>query len=458
MATPNSATDGHFKDAILAGLAEHANVAQFVSFSPGIPERRFAVMHDAQLSGVRTEEAIEALLTRAPDGRVNVRSFLPEQPQSHDFIYGLSTTAEATAAVRRLAQQGLYTIVNETIDVNDGGVSGVSYGDIIEFAPKDTPRCVEKPGTASLSNQLCMSVLRAVYGFAPALPDDPTLRVEFSIHPIRRGHRHDHTIIWEVEQLPAVRLVPSLSWPNRFSELIGDKTFGLLIAHCIGCSVPMTTVVNRSVAPFTFGTPTGSREPWLRTAPTVQVPGRFTTRRGWVDPFTLLNDEDKTGTSIPSVLAQEGVAAEFSGAAAADESGGLLIEGVCGSGEAFMQGEAAPDDLPAIVVAAVNQAYSRIAATLGPARFEWVFDGEVAWIVQLHRGAVTSTSQVIVAGKARTEHRFLVTDGLEALRALVASLKGTGDGIVLVGRVGVTSHFGDVLRKAGIPSRIEEAA
>jgi hypothetical protein len=28
------------------------------------------------------------------------------------------------------------------------------------------------------------------------------------------------------------------------------------------------------------------------------------------------------------------------------------------------------------------------------------------------------------------------------------------DGIVVVGEVGITSHFGDVLRRAGIPSRI----
>jgi hypothetical protein len=33
---------------------------------------------------------------------------------------------------------------------------------------------------------------------------------------------------------------------------------------------------------------------------------------------------------------------------------------------------------------------------------------------------------------------------------------GTWNGIILLGHVGVTSHFGDLLRRARIPSRIEE--
>ena len=45
-----------------------------------------------------------------------------------------------------------------------------------------------------------------------------------------------------------------------------------------------------------------------------------------------------------------------------------------------------------------------------------------------------------------------------ALRELIATINGAGDGIILVGRIGITSHFGDVLRRARIPSRIEEPA
>ena len=50
--------------------------------------------------------------------------------------------------MRTLAADGYFTIVNETVDTADGGVSGVVLGDIMEFAPLDTPRGVEKPGAS----------------------------------------------------------------------------------------------------------------------------------------------------------------------------------------------------------------------------------------------------------------------------------------------------------------------
>jgi hypothetical protein len=43
------------------------------------------------------------------------------------------------------------------------------------------------------------------------------------------------------------------------------------------------------------------------------------------------------------------------------------------------------------------------------------------------------------------------------LRLLIPRAQHESSGIILVGQVGVTSHFGDVLRKAQIPSRIESA-
>jgi hypothetical protein len=45
--------------------------------------------------------------------------------------------------------------------------------------------------------------------------------------------------------------------------------------------------------------------------------------------------------------------------------------------------------------------------------------------------------------------------GIEELRELVDQLSGTDEGIVLVGSAGITSHLGDILRRARIPSRIE---
>jgi hypothetical protein len=95
-------------------------------------------------------------------------------------------------------------------------------------------------------------------------------------------------------------LTSQINWPNRFSRFVGDKVFGLLVADAIGLAVPRTTAVSRKIAPFAFGLSTESCEWWTRTAPTEQVPGKFTTRRGWTDPFDLLRREDP-GVPLPGV-------------------------------------------------------------------------------------------------------------------------------------------------------------
>jgi hypothetical protein len=226
------------------------------------------------------------------------------------------------------------------------------------------------------------------------------------------------------------------------------------VAWLSGFRVPCTLVIPRRVAPFSFGDG-GTLEPWTRTAPTEQVPGRFTTQRGWLDPFALMNREDPSGTAIASVLHQHGIDAVAAGAAATQADGTRVIEGVRGFGDAFMVGERAPETLPPAVLERVTEVHSRLERTLGAARCEWVDDGTATWIVQLHHGASVSLGRTIVPGAPPRYHRFDLTRGLEALRALVETLRAGDDGIALVGEIGVTSHFGDVLRRAGIPSRIE---
>jgi hypothetical protein len=403
-------TAAHYKDVILDQLARHGNIAQFVSFDPALRQR---------------------------------------------FVYGINQVSAVVDQLQRFSAAGLYSIVNETVDIHDGGVSGVACGGVVEFAPDDTPRCVEKSGTAAVSRALAFDIFRTVYGFEPDLPKDPTLRVEFSLHPLRRGFRHQHSIVWEIESVPASHPEsPMPRWPNRFSQVIGDKAFGLLVAACLGFDVPFTLVIPRRLAPFSFGEG-GLAEPWIRTAPAEQSPGRFTTRRGWLDPYRLLQQEDPEAAWIASVLHQRGVDARASGAAIAQSDGHVAIEGVHGFGDRFMVGDRAPEPLPQSVIHRVRETYERAAGLLGPVRFEWVDDGERIWIVQLHAGSSVSAGRVIVPGEARRFQRFDVGQGLEALRALVASVKDAGEGIVLVGFVGVTSHFGDILRRAGVPSRLE---
>jgi len=441
------------KDSVLHQLANSANIAQFVSFDPSGRQRHARIGgYEIDHSFSSMSEAAQALLQSS--GSVNIRSFEPHSSKSRDFIYGLKMAGEVAAQVAKLAATGLYTIINETIDVNDGGVSGVALGSIVEFAPGDTPRCVEKPGTVSMDKNLALQVLETVYGFAPDLfRYRSSERVEFSIHPIRRGTRQEHTIVWELEDVGDFDSSVDIAWPNRFSRFIGDKAFGLLVADALGLPVAATTVFPRLLPPFAFGKKTESAETWIRTCPTEQEPGRYTTHRGWLDPFKLMSDEDPDGTKIASVLAQEGVNAAYSGSLIVELDGGIVIQGAKGYGDDFMLGRTI-DDLPKPIENSVADLFEQARSHLGPIRFEWVHDGSTVWIVQLHKGATRSLGNTVFPGEASWFHRFEVNEGIEALRDLIGRTK-PHEGIVLVGRVGITSHLGDLLRRASIPSRIE---
>jgi hypothetical protein len=262
-----------------------------------------------------------------------------------------------------------------------------------------------------------------------------------------------HTLMWEYEGTDIAPAQAAMKWPNRFSQHIGDKTFGLLVAHAIGLPVPRTTCFARRVAPFVFGQKTASHEVWVRTSPRVQEPGRYTTVKGWVDPFKLLAIEDAAGTAIPSVLCQAAIPAAHSGAAITDATGRLVVEGIAGEGDRFMLGSKLPERLPGSVEADVVALYEQAKSALGPVRFEWVHDGERAWIVQLHKGATNSAASTIVPGDAGRWETFEVSEGLEALRGFLDRLHGDV-GVHIAGEIGLTSHIADLLRKARRPARI----
>lgn len=449
------------KDEVLAGLSEKANVAQFVSFGPGPePAQRYARMagepFDAGFASV--EEAVATLLDRASHRTVNVRTFQvggdTSDGKGHDFHYGLDVVDDVAALVRAHAAEGRHTIVNETIPVDDGGVSGVALGDSLEFSPDDTPRCVERPGTVGLLRDVGMRVLQTVYGVRPELDAGSDERLEWSLHPRRVGLRQRHTLVWELEHVGEVDVDVQLRWPNNFSRLLGDKTFGLLVADQLDAPVPRTVVVPRRVAPFTFGQPTGAGERWLRTAPREPVPGHYSTFPGWRDPFALLSEEDPDG-EVAAVLAQDAVDARYSGALGRDESGDRIIEGVAGQGDDFMLGRDAPVTLPREVSKAVAGLADDLERHLGPLRLEWAMDDATVWVLQVQQAPSGSRSATLVGGEVREWRIFDVDNGLPALRALVDEVRDTGEGIVLRGNVGMTSHFGDVLRRAGVPSRLE---
>lgn len=433
------------KDVVLDRLAEMGNVAQFASFSPSLEPRyarSFAELPDD------TEARVVALLALSSEKSLNVRSFIPGDHQSKEFVYGLRSVDDVMANLRRLGSQGLYLIVNETIDINDGGVSGVVQGDSIEFAPNDTPRCVEKPGAASLSRSVGSDILKIVYGAALEFGAG---RYEFSVHPVPRGVRRERVILWEAEPDAPLVAAPAPSWPNRFSQHVGDKAFGLLVANVIGLPVPRTLVIGRNLAPFEFGISTGEGV-WTRTCPVTQQPGLYTTVKGWIDPFKLMTAEDANGAAIASVLCQDGVCATHSGAALYSSDGQWIIEGKAGEGDDFMLGSALPESLPPTVERAVLDSAATIERRLGPSRFEWVFDGVTVWIVQLHAGQSCSTATVLVPGEAEHWHE-LETGDLARLRSDISSVPD-GHGVILLGRFGLTSHIADVVRKAGRPARL----
>jgi hypothetical protein len=445
------------KDCSLDALARVGNVAQFVSFAPGLGQssQQFSRVAGFEPNHIfaTNYEAMASLLASSPDATINLRSFTPDNPRSRDFHYAIARPDDAHSIAERLLSDGLFVIANETVDVSDGGVSGVIQGGVVEFAPDDTPRCVEKEGAASLPIAWGLSIIRRVYGFEPELVDAGKGRLEFSVHPKPRGWRKTHTLMWEYEASDSAPAASNLVWPNRFSRHIGDKAFGLLVADTTGALVPKTTVFARRVAPFTFGQQTGSFEVWTRTCPVEQEPGRFTTTKGWVDPFKLLAIEDPNQEAIASILSQSAVSARFSGAAITDRQGQAVIEGARGEGDRFMLGERAPEPLPRQIVNDIERTYAEMVAVIGAVRFEWVHDGERVWIVQLHKGGTNSDAATLVPGEAAVWAVFKASQGLEELRRFLAGLP-EDVGIRIEGEIGLTSHFADLLRKTKRPAQI----
>ncbi|HET8683894.1 MAG TPA: hypothetical protein VFM54_18790 [Micromonosporaceae bacterium] len=398
--------------------------------------------------------AVDALLARSRK-TVNVRSFLPDADKGNPFHYGLEKAGDVVALVESLAAHGYFTIVNETVDIHDGGVSGVTLNDLIEFVPEDTPRGVEGPDAASLPYRLGIEMLTTVFGFRPELPGPHRRRVEFSLHPLKVGYRKEHTLVWDMEPAEAAHVAPTLVWPNRFSRFIGDKAYGLLLADKLGLPVPATTVVGRSVAPFSFGRRTGTAEVWTRPCPHEQAPGLYPTSPGWTDPYELLRLGEPPGSAIASILSQEGVTAAYSGATMPDDQGDW-VEGVAGTGDAFMQGQQAPIHLPGRVTKDVRAVAEQARRSLGQVRLEYAHDGDRAWVLQLHLSTDRFRGTVICPGTP--EDGWLDFDpraGLDDLRELIEQAADERRGIRVTGAVGVTSHVGDLLRRAAVPAVME---
>jgi hypothetical protein len=452
------------KDDKLSFMYENirCNIARYISIAPDMKIRYIYIDKEYEYKG-DLRECIIDLIEYSSSKSVNIRSFSIEAMKGNELIYGKKADDidEIMNIIHKNCDANKYSIINETIDVNDGGVSGVVFGNIIEFAPNDTPKCVEKPNVCFLERNMGIHILKIVYGFAPEVKFDDVYRVEFSLHPQREGICKEHTIIWEYEEFDKYKYDTKIQWPNKFSQFIGDKTFGLIIADYLGFNVPYTTVISRNVAPFSFGKETGLKEKWIRTAPIDKEPGKYYTGDKWTDPFNLMENEEDKGDNeinIAAILSQSAVEPIYSGGAIIYKNkDNDVIEGVAGTGDDFMLGTNEKTALPNDILDNVKELLDSIREyypILGAVSIEWVFDGNKIWLVQLNQIKNIGGGRIIVFGSPTSYEKFYVKNGLEQLRQKIKEVKDKNIGIELVGDVGLSSHFGDVLRQANIPSFI----
>src|SRR5262249_19045693 len=344
-------------------------------------------------------------------------------------------------------------------------------------------------------------MLSLAYGFRPEWDREPTRRVEFSIHPRKRGVRHEHTVIWEIGALDDTWSAPPSpgrlqvgSWPNRFSRILGDKTYGLLLADALGFAVPRTTVVTSRIAPFTFGQRTGANGSWLRTAPAVNEPGRYPTcyyraqnlpkgasnesplqnlahymedcvpllswtafavlqQLGFSPMWNPSEGAEIATVDLPAILAQQSVASEWSGSLITERTG-PRIEGVRGFGDRFMMGEQKSEKLPRPVYAAVLGIQQQLQELLGPVSMEWAHDGAQVWLLQLNQELSLGSENILVPGDTDHWYEFKMSLGLGSLRELAEIAAKRGYGIVFSEPVAATSHAAAIVRKKGVPTRV----
>lgn len=126
------------KDDKLSFMHDHmgCNIARYISISPDMSIRYINIDKDYVYKG-DLKECILDLIKVSNSKSVNIRSFSIESMKGHSLVYGKQANEidEILNIIQKNCNENKYSIINETIDVNDGGVSGVILGNIIEFAP-----------------------------------------------------------------------------------------------------------------------------------------------------------------------------------------------------------------------------------------------------------------------------------------------------------------------------------
>lgn len=462
------------------GQEQLVNVAQFFSVSPVVED---CTMDDFMrmrakcrrikpsinnVEDTRIVELVDTLLSQSNSGKVSIRTFTRDQSSGNPLKLGLSNRDEILNILYKNSIDGYYSIVNEYIDICDGGVSGVICNDVIEFSPNDTPRCVEKDGVCRLPARIGIKMLRIIYGVNIGFLWKKNKRIEFSIHTKKIGYLDKLYTVWEITDTNEFdeNIKVPIMYPNNFSKHIGNKTFGLILAHILGLNVPSGIVINRNIRPFTLTT-NPKRLPddtIMRPAPSIKLPGEIDSKFEYTDVFEFMKEGME---NVPSLILQERVLAEYSGAAQITEDCQRCdIEGVQGFGDKFMLGMQEPGELPSKVIDKLEGSFDKIKEyreLLGDINLEWVYSDRV-WIVQFdcvnnENKAISFTTeepeswvQIAVPETNLKQFRESVEDLLEQ-----RDITGTNFGIEIRGNIGMLSHYGDIIREYNIPAKITKS-
>jgi hypothetical protein len=456
------------RDVRVSEIGKTYSVAQYVSLDADLSPRT-SVLNTSSALPRDPKAHLSALFDSAPSHRVNVRIFSPGTSTGALFFSAVETVEGVIELItNHIVEQG-YAIVSEMIDLDDGGVAGVLYGDIVEFKQGETPKFVDRQRSDSfpqLRRDAAERMLQAIYGSDVDLSKiSDSMRVEFSTHPQECGTPPARFLVWDCYEVAPQHSKPRLVWPNSFSEWLGDKCFGLLAAWCMDFRVPKTLAVlnplmwdpvsGRGRSRWTpaggvaFGEETGGHRVWTRTCPAHRMPGRYPTFSTRHDPFALMLRADPEGKHLRSVLDQQDVAAEYSGAGQVTE-GALIIEGVSGTGTDLMMGTQSPEQLPTIVGSSIHELSQKLYACFGACRFEWAWKERCAWLLQVN----LLTSQIgdtATISQIRSNYiEFDPDTGLDELDRVIRSAKLEDRDVLIIKRVGITSHVCELLNGAGV--------
>ncbi|MFM7345119.1 MAG: hypothetical protein ACKO1J_07115, partial [Tagaea sp.] len=97
--------------------------------------------------------------------------------------------------------------------------------------------------------------------------------------------------------------------------------------------------------------------------------------------------------------------------------------------------------------------HRRLNKVFGPVEFEWAFDGAKVWVLQLHLGKAAGVGDVLVPGEPARWIEIAAGTSLDGFRQVASGL-APDQGILVRGRIGLTSHKADLLRRAGRPAKL----